>query len=266
MKINLNSAVDAEFRINPTEWRNGVTDELSKVEKLIAVLEEAIESTEDIEFVASNHSEIKQATFRVNNISFGSISDRNTLRSAMVSRISEGLVEMQVKENIVKGFDIDIIILFAKTYDGEIVYEIEGSVISSKKITGGYDLQVEMSSIVKKINPANRKLLECVASSDYAEWNRWSFDLKEGVNLVNLDLTNKELKFFDFCQANLKGSDLKNSNLSYSNLSGANLEECNLENINFTGTEIFGATIPRKYMEVIVDSGIVEIESIKLVD
>ncbi|MHC4871561.1 MAG: pentapeptide repeat-containing protein [Planctomycetota bacterium] len=241
-------------------------DDTAKIDNLIEALDEAVSTTENLDFTASKDVSPKPATFKVTSLSFGSVSEREKIRPASVLQIAEGVAQLQVKDNVVKGFEISLNIFFEKNRQGEVLYKCNGEVVASKKVSGGYSLGISMTSIDKTLIPAHRRLLESTANNDFSNWNRWYSDLKEGVELSKINLSDMNLKYFDFCKADLKGSNLVNSDLSYANLSGADLSGCALDNVNFTGADMFRVKIPRKYMGLLTSSGLIEIESVKLVD
>lgn len=237
----------------------------SKIDDLISNLEEAIEATDDIDFTASAEVGPKPATFKVTSVSFGAVSERNKLRQANVVQISNGTAHLHARENIVKGFELDMTMFYEKNRVGEVLYRCTGEIVSSQKVSGGYSLRMEFKSIDKISIPAYRRMIEFAASGDFAGWNRWSSSLKEGALLRDIDLSNMDLKYFDLCCANMEECNFQNADLSYCNLSGANLKGCNLDNVNFTGADLFKVKIPRKYMALLTASGIVEIESVVLI-
>lgn len=105
----------------------------AKIENLINTLEDAVRTAEDLDFTASKEVSPKPATFKVTSLSFGSVSEREKVRPASVLQIAEGVAQLQVKDNIVKGFEIDLTIYFKKNSQGEVLFECSGEVIASKK-------------------------------------------------------------------------------------------------------------------------------------
>ncbi|MHC4884583.1 MAG: pentapeptide repeat-containing protein, partial [Planctomycetota bacterium] len=74
------------------------------------------------------------------------------------------------------------------------------------------------------------------------------------------------LNNFDLCMADLTGSNLSHTSFAGCNLSGAILTGCQLNGANFIGADLFSVTISRKHLNLLTDSGLIEVQSITLVD
>ncbi|MFW5856831.1 MAG: pentapeptide repeat-containing protein [Planctomycetota bacterium] len=243
-----------------------MADDTGGLDDLITSLESAVDDAEELAFESGDGRPPRRCTFKVLSESFGSVSERRKNRQAELTRLYEGQGRIRMRDNIVAGHRLRVTIFFDKTGEGEILYRGDATISHSKRVPGCYEAILDFDDLQKTVQPVHRRFLECAVGGDFVTWNRWCSDLREGAVLRDLDLSDTTLVNFDLCAADLTGSDLSGANLANSNLSGANLTGCRLERARLAGADLFRVTIPRKYMGLLAAAGLVELDSVTLVD
>jgi hypothetical protein len=122
----------------------------------------------------------------------------------------------------------------------------------------------KLRTLRRNFKSAARIFALAVADNNVALWNDWCAPLTEGVVLRNLHCPNANLSGYDFCCAELVNCDWREVKLTDANLAGADLTRCQLNGAVVLGADLFGATLPTRYENFIAESGLIEIESVKL--
>ncbi len=238
---------------------------LDKLEALIQKLENTSEQTAAEEFTIAPGQPPRPGSFRVISEAYARRLERKP-RPAEILVLAQGKLTLRSHTDVARGAQIEVTVVAQKNGRGETVYVLQGQVTRAQRISGAYAIEMAVARQSASAIPAQRRFLEYAAAGDAASWNRWYADLEDGAVLRNLDLARMNLANFDLCCAQLCGSDLRNANLSNANLSGADLTACNLDGVLISGADLFGARLPRRYMGLIVACGMVEAESVVMVD
>jgi len=238
---------------------------LEKLEDLIQKLESAPEQPRGEEFAIAPGQPPRQGAFRVLAEAYANRLERKP-RPAEIRMLAQGKLVMRSHNDVARGAQIEVTIVAQKSGRGETVCVAQGQVTRAQRISGAYEIEMTVASQSSSTIPVQRRFLEYAATGDAASWNRWYADVEEGALLRNLDLARMNLVNFDLCCAHLCGSDLRGANLSNANLSGADLTGCNLDGVLISGADLFRAHLPRRYLGLLVACGMVEVESVLLVD
>ncbi len=242
-----------------------MADSLGGLDDLIEQLETVLDHVDEYEFDVVTGGPPKRAFFKVVAAAFDHIIDRKA-HAAEVHRVSAGQVLMRSRDDVGAGSDIEINILVSKDGHGETLHLAKGRVKKIRRISGAYEIQAEVTDMQRMVIPAYRRFYEFVGDGDSAGWNHWCADLSDGPVLQKLNLKRAQVTNFDLCCADLTGSDFREANLSGCNLSGAVFDDCLLDGTIVTGADLFRARLPRRYMGLIAASGMIEVESVILVD
>jgi len=239
-------------------------DFLSKIDQMINSLEGAMEDASVLDFSVSAGEPPRSATFRVTQGSYISVSEKKP-KPSEVYIIKDQKVMMRSRGDVAKGSEIELTLQMRKDGRGETFFVMRCEVTKTLRVSGAYEINANIISQQKTEIPSHRRFLECVAEKDSLAWNRWCATLEEGAVLKSLDLVGAGLANFDLSCADLSESNLENADLSGADLSGANLDACNLDGVKVSGTDLYLARLPRRYMGLILASGTVEAESVALV-
>lgn len=242
------------------------TPESPDLGPLLDRLDEALADAAEAEFEVSAGEGGRPCTIQVLTEGFGVASERRKQRRGELQSLQDGEAVMRVKDNLVGGMRVAFTMASGKSAEGELLYRGTGEVQDSRRISGGYRLTIALQELEKSIRPATRRLLECAMTGDFAGWNRWCADLREGASLQELHLAGLTLVNFDLCCADLSGSDLTAADLSNSNLSGADLSGCTLDRVRLTGADLFRVRLPQRYQGLVAAAGVAERESIILAE
>ncbi len=240
-------------------------ESLDRLDKLIADLEEAIRLAELADFTIEAGGKPNRATVLIKS---GTLAQRRHQKpmEAEVTFMKQGQVRFRCTHDIVRGYEIELTIAADKTGEGETTIIAQAVIDKARKISGGYDFEATIQSIERKTLAISRRFMDFVLQKDAPGWNRWCAEMEEGANLRMLDLQREHLANFDLCCADLRESDLRSVDLTGANLSGANLTGCRLDGASVAGADFFRTRLPRKYMHLLVAAGLVEVESVILVD
>jgi hypothetical protein len=231
-------------------------------EALMAELEEALVVSDTISFQAYEDVLPKPCVYKIISSAYQTTADKKKVFSGKIFALNGAKCKLLSNKGIIKGQEVELTIFFEKDYTGETIYTGRGAAQHSKKISGGYDVEIELNILEKNFIPIHKRFYEFVTNGDFAGWNRWTFDIDKGPKLKNLDLEGSDMRNFNLCAADFSGSNLNNTSLINCNLSGANFEKCQMDNILVSGADLFRCKIPRKYMEIISACELVEVESI----
>ena len=231
------------------------------LDNLIAQLEQAVADISLADFLASPALPPRSGIVTLERNAY---TGRESLQPMpiQVYSIKDGLCTFQSQDTLVRGQNLKLEIRMVRDAHGDTILAASGTVTKVAKIPGRYAIQVQMNEMERTVEPVQRIFMQYAQQGDFAPWNRWSEELKEGVSLRGMVLTGMKLAYFDLCGADLTGCNLRNANLTEANLAGANLTGCNLAGTTFDGADLFGATIPRKFMGVLYSAGLIELESI----
>lgn len=236
-----------------------------ELERMISDLQEIIEDGEACHFAATKEWPQKNCSVRRVSENYINTSDRRPLPAKLLLQ-QEGHAILQMNENLVKGQDIEWSYLLSKTGKGESICTGAGRICQSRRISGGYEVKVELLRVQRSISSLAERFIDSAIKEDFGAWNRWCADLTEGAVLRGLNLQNMKLNHFDLCMADLTSSNLSHVDFGGCNLSGAVLTDCCLDGANFIGADLFGVTLSRKNLNMLSDSGLIEVQSISLVD
>lgn len=238
-----------------------VHPELEILDQLIAGLEAVIVESDETPLVILASDPPKKAVYR--NLSFGVSSDAKKLHPCeAVFLDASRLVLRCPKTEIVRLTPVEVTVNAEKSGRGEAFSIVTGKAASIKRIRGGYEVEVDVTERRQvRITPSQR-LRESLARNDAQGWNRWCQDIREGLELVGMDLQNADLQGFDLCCADLSGSDLSGANLTGAILSGANLTHCKLDDATVSGADFFRARMNRNQAGLLPLAGMLEIESV----
>ncbi len=240
-----------------------MSDYVDKLDGLISDLESVIEDHETTTFSIESGEPPRRGTYRILSGAYTSLADRKPRRSEIHS-VSASEVLLRSQADVSRGMEVEVKILAEKTGKGEVLQVVTGNVIQSRRVSGAYEIQTSIENLQKKIVPAHQRFLDSISAGDSMAWNRWCADLNEGAELKGLDLSRSVLANFDLSCADLSSSNLQDADLSGANLAGADLSDCNLDGVNIAGADLFRARLPRRYMGLLLASGMIEVESVIL--
>lgn len=241
-----------------------MSNHLEKLDALIAKLDHALGAMESARGIVERSDAPLHAHYRILAEMFAGIEARKPRAAEVLSLVGSELV-MRSQQTVVRNTPIEITIPGVKDAFGETLHVATGVVGNIKRISGTYEVTVRVDDLQEVQVPVHGVFMQFVKAHDRDGWNRWCADLSEGPSLPKLDLTRADLSGYDLCCADLSGSILTESDCSGANLAGANLKGCNLEGVIMNGTDLFRTRLPRKYMDLLLASGMVEVESVILV-
>lgn len=239
-------------------------DYLGKLDQLIGKLEEALEKPVPEQIVVAAGDPPKRAQYRILAETYTGIAARKP-RPAEVRLLTGPELLMVSQKDVARKMPVEVTVFAGKNEQGETIHVAQGEVSQMNRVSGAYEIRVDVSDLREVLIPAHKRFMEFVTARDTAGWNRWCSGLKEGVALRELDLTRADLSNCDLCCADLSGADLTDADLSGAILSGADLTGCCLEGVAVNGADFFRAKLPRKFMGLLLASGMVEVESVILV-
>lgn len=240
-----------------------MVDYLNKLDALIGNLERALEEpqAEGDGYLIEPGDPPRSATYRIVTSSFTSSTERQS-RPAEIHRLGNGEMVMHSRADVSRNMEVEVQVLTEKNRLGETLCSVKGKVVRTTRVTGTYEVLVRVDEQETLMIPAHQRLVEFASRGDGAGWQRWCAGLREGAMLKGVDLSNQPLNGFDLCCADLSESNLTGSDLTGADLAGADLTGCVLEHVSITGADLFRARLPRKYMGLLVASGIPEVESV----
>lgn len=240
-----------------------MSEHLETLDRLIQKLEAALTKPETPSFFIEPGQPPRSATMTVIGGAYVGLKDRKP-RPAEVHRLDHETMLVRSVADLTKNMPVEVEILMNKNALGETLHQVKGKVLRAQRISGGYELEIAVEDQRGRTVSVSEHFHACVEAGDAAQWNRWCADLDEGVDLRGLDLAHQVLSHFDLCCADLSGSDFRDSNLSHAMLAGANLSDCKLDGVQIAGADLFRATLPREHMDLLVASGMPEVESVVL--
>lgn len=185
---------------------------------------------------------------------------------AEIRYLQNGITRFQCATDAPRGREVQMSILAEQDVTGELHLLCRLLVRKTTRISGAYEFEAEIRSIRKRQLDAAWVFARHAAQGDAGGWNRWIAKTDDPAHLQNLHLVQARLAQFDLCCADLRGSNLEDANLSLANLAGADLRGCHLDGVRVDGADLFGVTLPRRYKDLLAASGLVETESVHLVE
>lgn len=239
--------------------------ELELIEKLIAGLEGMIAEADETPLAIETGGRPRRASYRVlGNAAVAS--DRKIQAAEAIYMDDKRLVLRCNKTDVVRLTELEITVQAEKSGRGETLAVVNGKVLGLKRVSGGYDIGVEIGDVRKSRITPGQKLRECLDKGDATGWNRWCQDIRDSLDLTGMDLQKADLSGYDLCCADLSGADLGGANLSGAVLAGADLARSNLEQATVAGTDFFRARMNRSQTQLLSLSGMPEVESVVFED
>lgn len=234
--------------------------ELEVVDSLIAGLEGLIAESDETPLRIEVNKSPKRATYRVLNPAGPS---GRRLHHAEAVYLDGGVLVLRCQDTpVVRQTQLQVTVQAEKSGRGEVIAIIQGRVRELKRISGGYDIDIEITEMRKtKVSPA-QKLRDCINNSDATSWNRWCHDIGGTIELMGMDLRMVDLNGYDLCCADFSGSDFSGANLSGAILAGADLSHCIMEKVTAAGADFFHARMNRAQAALLQQSGMPEVESV----
>lgn len=236
-------------------------EEDKTLDHLINQLEQAVDDMGIADFVSDATHPPRECAYTLEKNAYVGLALQRPLRGLVFS-IQDGVCTMHVQEALVRGQKMDIAIHMLRDGRGDTRLTGRGVVTKATKVSGRYQIELALDDLGREVEPIHRVFMEYAHHADFAKWNGWCAELKEGAALRGLMLSGTRLAYFDLCCADLSGSNLCHVNLTEANLAGANLAGCNLSGATFDGADLFGAIIPRKFMGILHQAGLIELESV----
>ncbi|MHC4887799.1 MAG: hypothetical protein ACYTGH_22185, partial [Planctomycetota bacterium] len=149
------------------------------LDRLIDEVEEIIEDGEACFFSSSPEASPRSCAVRRISENYLNSQDRRSV-AAKLFHLREGYALLQLKENIIKGQEVELTHRLGKTGTGEYVCIAAGKVIEQQRILGGYEIKLALARLERAVSPTADRFLDCAVKGDFAGWNRWCSDLTEG--------------------------------------------------------------------------------------
>jgi len=236
--------------------------EVELIDRLIARLNAIVETPEDVAFQSGPDVAPKPATFR-----FTHKSSRDTrLHPAEAIAADPESVTLVSKQDAVRQMPVEVRIVMGKTGRGEVFRVVDGVVRQTRRVSGGYEMAIQVTSTRREQVTAEQRLREALARDDAAQWERWCADLTDGARLVGADLKGARLVGYDLARADLAGANLAGADLAGADLAAANLEKTVLDGARVAGTDFFRCRISSAYASLVAASGTPETESVVFLD
>lgn len=237
--------------------------ELELVDQLIAGLESLITEADETPLSITSTDSPKKASYRILGTAGGTtVADRKPKVGEAVYLDAERLVLRCNTTEVVKQTQLEVLVQAEKSGRGETLAIVNGKAVSLKRVRGGYDIEIGISEMRKTRVTPGQKLRECLGKNDVKGWNRWCQDIRDSIDLMDLDLKKADLAGYDLCCADLSGSDLTGANLTGAILSGADLSHCKLEQAVVGSADFFRARMNRAQAGLLPLSGMLEVESV----
>lgn len=234
--------------------------ELELVDSLINGLEALIAESDETPLKIELNQRPKRAVYRIVNVT--SPSERRSYSADAIYLNDTTLILRCNDTQAVRQAQLNVTIQAEKSGRGEVVAVILGKVRETRRVRGGYDLDIEILDMRKnKLTPA-QKLRECINHGDVAGWNRWCHDITGSIDLMGMDLRMMDLNGYDLCCADFSGSDFSGANLSGAIMAGADLSHCIMEKVTAVGADFFHARMHRSQAVLLQQSGMPEVESV----
>lgn len=240
-------------------------EEKGPVQRFIESLEALTAEASTSSFEIAPNTPPRRATFRILTDTYASIVDRKIHHGEVLS-LSGSEILFRSPSDVARGRTVEMTILESKSHRGEALQIGNVFIKVAKKVSGAYLFEGQVTKLRRREIPVHRRFLAFLAENDREGWNRWCFDFEEGPSLIELDLSRANLAGWNLCCADLRGSSLRGADLSGANLAGADLTRCDLEGAKVAGADFFRCRFPRCYMNLLLASGLVEVESILLVE
>lgn len=234
--------------------------ELALIDQLIAGLEALIAESDESPLHIDSHQPSKRAIYRI--IGTNTPIEKKKLPCDAIYLDGTKLILRCNNTEAVRQTQLEVAVQAEKSGRGETMAMIRGKVTNTKRVRGGYDLEIDIVEMRKTRITPGQKLRECLGKSDQAAWNRWCQDIKGNLELIGMDLKRADLTGYDLCCADLTGSDLSGANLAGAVLAGADLTGCKLDSATVAGTDFFRAKMKRSQAAVLAQSGMPEVESV----
>lgn len=232
--------------------------ELEQLDGLIAQLEGLLSESDESPLLIDINDAPKRGSYRV-------ATDRRNAKPHGCDAVyldDSKLVFRCSRSEVVRLAPLEVTIQAEKSGRGETFATITGKALGTKRVRGGYEIEMEVSETKKtRITPGQR-LRDCAARGDAAGWNRWVQEIRDNIELMNVNLRKADLSGFDLCCCDFTGSDLSDANLTGAILAGSDLRECNLERATVSGADFFRVRMTRKQAALLPLSGMPEVESV----
>ncbi len=232
--------------------------ELELLDGLIAQLEGLISESDESPLLIDINDAPKRGNYRV-------VADRRNTKSHSCDAVyldDSRLVFRCTRSEVVRLAPLEVTIQAEKSGRGETFATITGKALGTRRVRGGYEIEMEVAEPRKtRITPGQR-LRDCVSRGDVAGWNRWVQEIRDNIELMNVNLRKADLSGFDLCCCDLSGSDLSDANLTGAILAGSDLSQCNLERTTVFGADFFRAKMTRQQASLLPLSGMPEVESV----
>ncbi|MDR3211692.1 MAG: pentapeptide repeat-containing protein [Planctomycetota bacterium] len=191
--------------------------------------------------------------------------DRKPRAMDVVFLDDKRLILRSLKSDFVKQMRLEATVMGDRTGKGETNAVILGTVMATRRVPKGYEVEAEISEYRRIHVTPSQKLLESTASNDMAGWNRWCQEITDTIDLVGVSLSGVDLSGYDLCGADLSGADLTGADLRGAALSGADLSQAKLTGAKVSGADLFRATLAESQREVLDKTGMLEKESVVFV-
>lgn len=235
--------------------------ELELLDGLIAQLEGLLSESDETPLLIDINDAPKRGSYRM-------VADRRNVKSHSCDAVyldDSRLVFRCTRSEVVRLAPLEVTIQAEKSGRGETFATITGKALGTRRVRGGYEIEMEVAETKKtRITPGQR-LRDCVGRGDAAGWNRWVQEIRDNIELMNVNLRKADLSGFDLCCCDLTGSDLSDANLTGAILAGSDLSQCNLERTIVFGVDFFRAKMTRQQASLLPLSGMPEVESVLFV-
>ena len=239
--------------------------ELAALDRLIAALDAIVSDTEDKDWRLEPGAPPVKAVYRPVGAAAQMGSDKNPRPAVAISFVNDELTMRATQGDLVRLMELEAVVFLGKTGRSQLTRVLRGRLQGRRRVSGGYEFTMKIESQRRVQVTAAQKLHDAIERNDPSIWNRWCADLVDGADLERIDAGNARLAGFDLSFANLADADLSGADLSGAGLGGANLEGANLDGAKMAGADLFRARIPRKYAALVLEAGLVEMESVILV-
>lgn len=233
--------------------------ELEILDELIVGLEALITEADETPLAIGLDEPPKRAFYRI--VAAGAM-DRKPKAGEAFFLDGDKLMLRCDKTEVVKLTPLEVTIQAEKSGRGESLAIVVGKAQNTKRVRGGYEIDIEVVETRKTRITPGQKLRECLTKNDVQGWNRWCQDIRDTIELQGIDLRNADLAGYDLCCSNLDGVDLSGANLTGTVLAGADLSQCKMDNVTISGTDFFRARMNRAQAKLLALSGMPEVESV----
>jgi hypothetical protein len=238
--------------------------ELVLVDELIAGLEALITESDETPLSIDGTQRPRKSVYR--NMTTTSQQERK-LHPCEATHLDGSRVTLRCgTTELVRLTQLEVMVQAEKSGRGETMAIIKGKVHETRRVRGGYDIDVDIAEMRKIRTTPAQKLRECLLKGDAVGWNRWVQDIPGRMELMNSDLKKADLSGYDLCCADFTGSDFTGANWGGAILAGADLRDCVLERVTAAGADLFRARLNRAHASLVSQSGLPEMESVILDD